>query len=70
MMIFIFVMTKQMKMSNLYACCLDYYLVHRMSTTNLEYVNPDFFTKPMFYLHFCRKSGFVDSGLVVDIDEQ
>ena len=52
MMIFIFVMTKQMKMSNLYACCLDYYLVHRMSTTNLEYVNPDFFTKPMFYLHF------------------
>ena len=43
MMIFIFVMTKQMKMSNLYACCLDYYLVHRMSTTNLEYVNPDFF---------------------------
>ena len=70
MIFFIFFVTKQMKMSNLHACCLDFYLVHHMSTTNFEYVNSDFFTKPVFHLHFCRKSGFVDSGLVVDSDEQ
>ena len=53
-----------MKMSNRHTCCLDFYLVHHMSATNLEYVNPDFFHETR------RKSGFVDSGLVVDIDEE
>ena len=28
-----------MKMSNLHARCLDFYLVHQMSTTDLEYMN-------------------------------